>query len=372
MLTIRSVEAFCYRVPLGNPVVTSFGRMMDRPAVFVCIDAQDGLRGWGEVWCNFPSVGAEYRARLVNEVLAPLLTGKDLSHPSELWSYITARTRVLALQCGETGPFSQAIAGLDVAAWDLFARRSREPLWRLLGGISPRINVYASGINPDRPEATVERARASGHCAFKLKIGFDAERDRQNLTALRHLLTGNILLAADANQAWTTDEALRLAPPLEQFDLAWLEEPLRADVPWQDWERLAGSTSIPLAAGENISSDASFAAAISSRAISVFQPDVAKWGGITRCSSVARDVLSAGRRFCPHYLGGGIGLLASAHLLAAVGGEGLLEIDININPLRDACCGPVDHVHSGQVTLSEEPGLGNEPDLQALAKYRTL
>ena len=69
---IRKLQAFCYRYPLSTPVVTSFGRMLDRPAVFVRVEDEDGHAGWGEVWCNFPSNGAEHRARLVNEVLAPM------------------------------------------------------------------------------------------------------------------------------------------------------------------------------------------------------------------------------------------------------------------------------------------------------------
>jgi D-galactarolactone cycloisomerase len=351
--------------------VTSFGRMLNRPAVFVRIEDDDGVRGWGEVWCNFPSVAAEHRARLVNEVFAPAAVGKFLSRPEELFHYLTEQTHVLALQSGEIGPFAQAIAGLDVAIWDLFARKSREPLWRLLGGDSPVVRVYASGINPEGVEATAERARAVGHNAFKLKIGFGPERDEHNLRALRAVLDED-LLAADANQGWDVDQALRLAPELAQFDLAWLEEPLRADVPWTEWQRLAETSATPLAAGENISGSEAFSNAISANVLSIVQPDLAKWGGITMCSGVARTVLSAGRRFCPHYLGGGVGLLASAHLLAGIGGDGLLEIDINPNPLRDACCGPMRHISTGRVTLSDEPGLGIDPDLQAFSSYQTL
>jgi L-alanine-DL-glutamate epimerase-like enolase superfamily enzyme len=81
---------------------------------------------------------------------------------------------------------------------------------------------------------------------------------------------------------------------------------------------------------------------------------------------VARRILGAGRRLCPHYLGGGIGLLHSAHLLAAVGGGGWLEVDANDNPLRSLLCGPLDRVHEGRVRLGDAPGIGVEPDLAAL------
>ena len=103
----------------------------------------------------------------------------------------------------------------------------------------------------------------------------------------------------------------------------------------------------------------------------VVQPDIAKWGGISACSDIARDIMRSGKMFCPHYLGGGIGLLASAHLLAGVGGDGLLEVDSNDNPLRDLFCGPVIDIRDGTVTLSDEPGLGFEPDLTSIENYRT-
>src|SRR6266404_6780207 len=80
---IRRVQAFCYRYPLSTPVVTSFGRMLNRPAVFVRAEDEDGIVGWGEVWSNFPSTGAEHRARLVNEVLAAPLIGRELDGPAQ-------------------------------------------------------------------------------------------------------------------------------------------------------------------------------------------------------------------------------------------------------------------------------------------------
>ena len=85
-----------------------------------------------------------------------------------------------------------------------------------------------------------------------------------------------------------------------------------------------------------------------------------------------RQILKSGKIFCPHYLGAGIGLLASAHLLAGVGGDGLLEVDSNENPLRDRFCGPVLNVQDGMIELNDEAGLGITPDLASIEQYRTL
>jgi D-galactarolactone cycloisomerase len=367
---VRRVEAFVFRYPVRTPVKTSFGVMHDRPAVFIRVEDKEGAVGWGEAWCNFPTVAAEHRARLVNEVLAPLVIGKAFPSPREAFEGMTERTAVLALQSGEAGPLAQAIAGVDIALWDLAARRAGKPLWAALGGGSPRIPVYASGINPDRPERTVGAMRARGHRAFKLKVGFGDDLDARNLEAVRAEFGDEVLLAADANQAWDLQRAVALSRRFEAYGLHWIEEPLRADRPWSEWKDLSRSTALPLAAGENIAGIAAFAEALAQRALKVVQPDAAKWGGISGCHALAGMIAQAGCTYCPHYLGGGIGLLASAHLLAAAGGNGMLELDVNENPLRDELCGPLREIRDGHASLGDGPGLGATPDLGKLRRFQ--
>jgi len=362
------IEAFVFRCPIATPVRTSFGTMHDRPALFVRVEDADGAVGWGEVWCNFPSCGAEHRARLVETVLAPLATSRSFDGPAQAFDWLTAKTAVLALQSGEPGPMAQAIAGIDLALWDLSARRAGQPLWRYLGGTQDRVDVYASGINPDRPQDVVAARRAEGYRAFKLKVGFGRERDLQNLSALRELLGPDVPLMVDANQGWTLEEARAMAAPLAEFGLGWLEEPLRADRPWSEWQELKRACGIPLAGGENVMGHEGFEAAVGSGTLAVLQPDLAKWGGISGCWPVIALAQRAGLRYCPHYLGGGIGLLASAHVLAAAGGGGMLEIDANPNPLRTVPAARLSAIQDGGCALGDAPGIGYTPDLRELAE----
>jgi len=368
-LTLARIEAWVFRYPVKTPVRTAFGVMHDRPAVFVRAEDTDGAVGWGEIWCNFPGCGAEHRARLLETVMAPLLLGQPFAGPAEAWARLTERTAVLAIQSGEQGPIAQTIAGIDLALWDLSARRAAQPLWRHLGGTRSRIPVYASGINPDQPERMALRRREEGYRAFKLKIGFGQERDLANLDAMRRALGDDAELMVDANQSWSLAEAQRMAPLLAPHALRWLEEPLRADRPWTDWLALKAATPIPLAAGENIAGSDAFEAALHADVLSVLQPDAAKWGGISGCWPVIRRAQAAGLRYCPHYLGAGVGLLASAHLLAAAGGNGLLEVDANDNPLRTALAPALQHPgEDGCVSLGEAPGIGVEPDPRWIAE----
>jgi L-alanine-DL-glutamate epimerase-like enolase superfamily enzyme len=367
---VARVEGFALRAPC-EPVRTSFGTMLERPALLVRIEDADGAQGWGEVWCNFPACGVLHRAALLRTVVGPALVGAPTADPARTAGALAARFEVLALQSGEPGPFAQVLAGVDQALWDLAARRAGLPLARLLGGTRSEVPAYASGIGPEAPLEVVAAQRARGHASFKLKVGFDAAADLARVAAVRDGLRDGERLMVDANQAWTLDEAKARCEALAAHGLEWIEEPLRADRPAREWHALADALreAVPIAAGENLIGEASFRDAIASRDLGVLQPDVAKWGGVTGCRAVARAALRAGLRYCPHFLGAGVGLAVSAHLLAAVGGDGMLEMDVNPNPLRDALCGSLEQVRDGRVALPDSPGFGPVPPADVLRAY---
>lgn len=366
---LAKLQAFVFRVPIDEPVQTSFGIMHDRPAVLVRAEDSDGAVGWGEIWCNFPSVGAEHRARLLESAVAPILLERAWNSPEEAFREATRRLHILGLQCGEPGTVAQAIAGADMALWDMAARRLGQPLWRLFGGTNT-IATYASGLSPTHPEKLASAKRDEGFRAFKLKVGFGMERDLDNLRTLRQVLGPDAPLMVDANQAWSLEESIDMSRRMAQFRLQWLEEPLASDRPFSEWVRLAAESPLPLAGGENMRGAGQFTEALASKAFAVVQPDLGKWGGFSGCLAVARDVLAADRMFCPHWLGGGIGLVASMHLKAAVGGSGYVEVDSNPNLLRELLASPHPRVVEGMVTLPEEPGLGVAPDMEALRGFR--
>ena len=133
---------------------------------------------------------------------------------------------------------------------------------------------------------------------------------------------------------------------------------------------MAAASPIPLAGGENIRGFAAFDQAAASGVFKVIQPDLGKWGGFSGCLAVGRRTRETGGLFCPHWLGGGIGLVASFHLKAAIGGTGFVEVDANDNPLREALGRPFPAVQNGGIVLSERPGLGIEPDIARLKDFR--
>ncbi|MGR3758222.1 MAG: mandelate racemase/muconate lactonizing enzyme family protein [Tranquillimonas sp.] len=357
MPRIARITAWSCRSPIERPVATSFGVMKDRPAVFLRVEDGDGAAGWGEIFANWPAAGAEHRVNLLADDLAPLLIGRDCAAPDALFRDLEEATRIRALQCGEFGPFRQVLAGLDQALWDMVARRAGLPLgMRLNDKAAAEIPAYASGIHIDAAAQAIPAARAAGFTAFKVKVGFDLVRDADKLRDVATDLRDGERLFADANQAWSVDQAARFLAGVADLGLGWMEEPIAADSAAEDWLRLRGG--VPLAGGENLAGHAEFDAAIGLGALEYVQPDLAKWGGVTGCLAVARQALAAGRVYCPHFLGGGVGLAASAHLLAAAGGPGLLEVDVNPNPLRDAFDAVRDRVSAGRWRLDPAPGLG--------------
>ena len=373
-MALAKLEHWVFRAPVAAPVANAFGSMSNRPALFVRISASDGAWGWGEVFCNFPQVGAEHRARLIASIFTPLLEGCARDDPATVRTLLEARTRRMAIQCGEPGPFAQITGAIDQALWDLAARRAGLPLWKYLGthaGIadsaSNRVQVYASGIGPERVVDVALAKRAEGYRAFKLKVGFGTQRDVENLSSMRAALGADATIMVDANQAWTpADAAVRIAE-LAPFKPHWVEEPIAADESLDAWRALATASAAPLAAGENLRGDAAFDDALEADFLRYVQPDVGKWGGISGCLAVAQRAQSRGMIFCPHWLAGGVGLAASLHLRAALGPQGFAEVDANPNPLREEVfpLAPID----GRVTLGDTPGLGVEPDLARLSRY---
>lgn len=366
---LARLEIFHFRHALAAPVPTVMGPLRHRPAILLRIEDREGAFGWGEIWCNFPPDGDLHRARLAGNVLHAALEGlaSDSTAPFQ-----TMRRRLhrLAIQAGEPGPVAQVAAGADIALHDLWARRAGVPLARLLGGVSRAVPAYASGISPDRSEEQLARMRALGYVRFKLRVGFGPDDGLGVAERMAAALGPTETLSLDANQAWDLESARVHCARLAPLDLAWLEEPLPADAPLADWKALARFASMPLAAGENIGSSEGFEAMIAARGVSVLQPDICKWGGLSATAVIARQAEAAGMTYCPHFLGGGVGLIASAHLLAAVGGRGLLEVDSSENPLLEVLSGRGLALENGVFPLSDAPGLGYIPDIGAVSSLR--
>jgi len=369
-LQISKVCVFSYEVELAAPIVSSFGARHQRGALLISVENVCGAVGWGEVWCGMPSSGALHRAHLLREFVAPVLAGMVVQDIGLCVQQLRRLLMPVERLAGEPGPVSQVLAGIDCALWDLAAKVAELPLYRLLGGHHrAAMPFYASGIAPDASATYLDALRDDGFAAFKFKAGYDDARTLPMLRAQYRRLHSGERMMIDANCGWELEAALAAADFLADVDLEWIEEPLAPDSPTADWQRLSQQARQPLAAGENLFALPRLVEAFDW--LGVVQPDVAKWGGVTGVFELGQRALQAGMRFCPHSFGTRVAAATTAHVLAAVGGDGYLELDVNPNPLRTLVADMDWDLHAGRLQLTDEPGNGLQMRTDRLAPYLT-
>lgn len=366
---IRSVEIVGVEMPLPAPVKTPMTSIANVVTLMLRLEDGDGTEGWGEIWCNFPRFGLHHRARILREIVAPLLVDREFTSPAACSRLLEAATRVVRLQAGEPGPVSSVIAGVDIALWDIAAKKAGQPLWRMLGGNSPHVPIYISvGWSP-AAMAGVRKHAQDGVRAFKVRSSGDVAAHLAVASAAREVIGDDCELMLDLNSSWTEEAALSSIADLAPAHLSWLEEPVPVDSTAAAWARLARAAPMPLAGGENMLDTEEVDAALDLGALAVLQPDMTKWGGFSRMLPLGRRIVARGRRFCPHMFGGAVGSLAAAHLLAASNApDGILEWGVNHNPVRDAMMRR--DVPNGRFELDDTPGLGLRVDNDAIRQYR--
>ncbi|MEM0907631.1 MAG: mandelate racemase/muconate lactonizing enzyme family protein [Pseudomonadota bacterium] len=367
---IEAVETHCLRVPVSKHTAASREDAMDGvPALIVVLRFDDGAEGYGEVHCTLPRFSQFHKARIIDEILSPLLVGRWFGSPEEMTAMLEAQSHAIVVQSGEPGPFAHAIAGLDIAAWDGVSRRLDLPLWRLFT-TEPRpatLPAYASGLDAADLETLVPPLIEAGWRAFKLKVGGDAETDRRNIDRLRTLIGPEGRIMVDANQAWDFATAERQITALAGCGLSWIEDPIAADRSWDEWSVLT-AIGPPIALGGNLRGPDAFHDAIDAGA-AVVQPDAMVWGGLSGARTIAETASEAGVLWAPHAVAGGIGLAATSHLTAALGGA-YLEVDVHPHPLRDKALSDVISIDDGMVKVSDAPGTGYLPSASFLETYR--
>ena len=306
---------------------------------------------------------------LLQDDLADWLVGQPADGIGERWQQMWWRLHWV----GRGGVASFAMAAVDIALWDLQARRAGRPLWQhlretvgwLTGADSPPIvTPYAGGIDLEDPiELLLERTRGrldSGFRAIKMKVGRpQLAEDVERVTAMRRLLGPEIPLMVDANMRWSVDEAITAARALDGLGLVWLEEPTSPE-DWDGHARIADEGGLPISAGENLHSVAEFRELINRGRVSYPEPDVATLGGITPWLEVARLSAEHDLPITTH----GVHDL-HVHLLAAIDHASFLEVHgfglerFIANPLV---------ISDGQALVPDRPGHGVELDWERLRK----
>jgi L-alanine-DL-glutamate epimerase-like enolase superfamily enzyme len=279
MNQITNVESGLYRIRLPTVLTDStHGAMSAFELVTVRVRDSEGAEGVGYTY-TVGAGGAAVHA-LIDRYLKPLLAGRDPSLIEALW-----REMWWALHYGgRGGPTSLAVSAVDIALWDLAARRAKLPLWRFLGGFDPKVPAYAGGIDLELPLDALLRQTddnlARGFRAIKMKVGRKRlAEDVERVKAMRAHL-GELPLMVDANMRWSADEAIRAARAFLPYDLSWLEEPtLPEDMAGH--ARILREGGLPIATGENLHTLHEFQQMIAAGGVTFPEPDVTNCGGVT-------------------------------------------------------------------------------------------
>lgn len=282
--------------------------------------------------------------------IAPAAVGED---PSDI-GRIGTKLAWAGASAGRGGLAGQAIAAIDIALWDLKARRAGLPLAKLLGAHRDSVRCYdtTGGFLGAPLEEVLDNAAASagaGIGGVKIKVGHpDHAEDLRRVAAVRERLGDGFPLMVDANQQWDRPAARRMGRALEEFGLTWIEEPLDAHDA-EGHAALVRALDTPVASGEMLTSVAEHRELIDRGAVDVLQPDAPRIGGITGFLKVAALAEHRHLALAPHFA-----MEIHLHLAAAYPSEPWVEHFDWLGPLFEERL----TIEGGRMHVPSRPGLG--------------
>jgi L-alanine-DL-glutamate epimerase-like enolase superfamily enzyme len=372
-------------IVLGTPPRERRAADQTHEVALIRISADDGSVGIGEAAGPPPVVKAfidEPTSFSWSMGVADMLVGKDPSDPRRLWDDLCDGT----VWNARVGLGRIALAGVDMALWDLAGRVLGQPVWKLLGASEPHpVHPYLTMYQGPSPLADtiritnglVDQAKADGYIAAKIEALSDTTEDNDEIVALtravREHAGPDFQLGLDVGYRWRTfDEALDCARRLEEFDLLFLETPFMPEQ-IDDYRRLVEATTVPIAGCEILTSDAEYTPLLEA-GIAITQAGTCRMG-ITECDRLAKRSGALGRRFVPYGFVSTIYSTAANILVCAANDN--VPVAEHTPPavyphmiMRGALATPEPPIVDGAFVLPDAPGLGLELDEDAVERFR--
>ena len=342
-----------------------------RWTALVRVEADNGLVGIGE---SHAPVAPRVVSTIIQDLFAPLLIGEDARQIDVLWERMFSAMRLRSHTQGFT---LEAIAGIDIALWDLLGKQRGEPVWMMLGGAyRTRLPVYSSGVpgrNPEERLAAVENALEEGFHVLKTSCGRRSLHQEMELVrSLSEAIGGRGQLLVDAHGAFDLPDALRFARFLEDLgNVVWLEDPLVPE-DHQGYQELTSSTTLRIAMGETECNRYGVRDRLLRRECDILLPDVCRAGGISETLKMARLADVFGVSWASHVsVSTPIHLMAGLHVGAATPNFFISELPHSFahGPFGNILlCEPINY-GKGNITLNSKPGLGinlNQEEIERL------
>jgi L-alanine-DL-glutamate epimerase-like enolase superfamily enzyme len=368
-IRITDVIAHPLTQRLPQPTVTSWGKYSEISIVLVEVRTDAGIVGVGETLARFaPKAYAE----AIETLLKPRLVGQNPTDITALW-----RSMRCALSGRSGGMLFEAIAGVDIALWDILGKVAGLPIHRLLGGMGrTEVPCYAASVNWGDDafmEKELDRYLEKGFPRIKVKIASPFKDACKRIALLRKRAGDEIELCVDANWAYTLEEAVEVGRALSDNNYFWFEEPLRPEDE-AGYEELHRRCATPLAAGESNYTLDQMMRLVANRTLSYIQPDVARSGGISETRRMAEFASAHDVQYAPHIgMSGIICETASVHLAAAMPNVKAMECETDASPFKTAITGAApgaDRQKNGMLPVPVGPGLGIEVDWDAVRRLR--
>ncbi|MBK8019853.1 MAG: mandelate racemase/muconate lactonizing enzyme family protein [Chloroflexi bacterium] len=355
-------------------------RVVNRYTIVTRVHCDTGLTG--EVFGGDEDHTQSEIVALIRDHFAPMLVGEDPRDVERLWakmfhSNIDLGNRGLhMLDMHNRGILMQAIAAVDNAIWDLLGKIYGAPLYKLLGGTRDRVPVIAiggyyksadgSGGDPIRDE--IEYYRELGLAGMKFKVGrATIAEDIERVTRARAAAGDDFIIACDANQAWTPQQAIAFCKGVEPLDIEWMEEPVRWYDQLEGLRRVAASTSIPINAGQGEISAFGCRDLVTHDAVSILNVDCTIAGGVTEWRRIAAFAHLFHIRMAHHEEP-----QIALHLLAAAPNGLYVEIfpSYERDPMWVDLIVEHPRIAAGYMELPEGPGIGLQLNEEVIDKYR--
>ena len=337
-------------------------------AVLVKVTTNQGLTGWGE--CHAPEAPRVHRT-IVTDLFGPVLTGQNALDVEPLWEKLYSTER---LRGYSNGFYTEALAGCDIALWDILGKFTGQPLYRLLGGkYRDRIPTY-TGLGGSSPQALKENALKAieqGFAVMKMGLSKGAgTNDIERVAIAAAAVKGKGQILVDSLGAFKLFEAVKLGHELDRLgNIGWWEDAL-APEDLSGYPQLAAAVDTAIVAGEEVCNRFQARDLLAAKSVDIMNPDVCRAGGITEMKRIATLADAYGVLWSPHIsTGTALYVSASVNLAVATPNAVVMEGGSTLaGPLGNVLLREPLEWKPGWIAAPERPGLGVDFDEKELAK----